>query len=111
MQSEGPTHIEVRPNRAGQPRAYIVGTRVRVQDIYALSEVHGLTADQIVEQLPHLTLGQVHAALSYLFDHREQILNELREDEEFVRLMREKTGPGPLEERLAAMRAANAIPS
>jgi uncharacterized protein (DUF433 family) len=110
MQSEIATHIESRPNRAGQARAYVAGTRVRVQDVYALSEVHGLTADQIVEQLPHLSLGQVHAALSYFFDHREQILNEIREDEEFVRMMREKTGPGPLEQRLAAMRAADAVP-
>jgi hypothetical protein len=61
--------------------------------------------------LPHLTLGQVYAALSYLSDHREQILNELREDEEFVRLMREMTGPGPLEQRLAAIRAADAVSS
>ena len=111
MESEVATHIDIRPNRSSQPRAYIAGTRVRVQDIYSLSEIHGLNADQIVEQLPHLTLGQVYAALSYLFDHREQILNELREDEEFVRMMREKTGPGPLEQRLAAMRAGDAVSS
>jgi uncharacterized protein (DUF433 family) len=111
METRVATHIEVRPNRAGQSRAYIAGTRVRVQDIYALTEIHGLSADQIVEQLPHLTLGQVYAGLSYLFDHREQILSEVREDEEFVRMMRDKTGPGPLEQRLAAMRAADAVPS
>jgi uncharacterized protein (DUF433 family) len=111
MKNEVATHIEVRPNRSGQPRACIAGTRVRVQDIYALAEIHGLSADQIVDQLPHLNLGQVYAALSFLSDHRERILNELREDEEFVRAMREKTGPGPLEQRLAAMRAADAVSS
>ncbi len=111
MNDEVATHIEIRPNRSGQPRAFIAGTRVRVQDIYALAEIHGLSGEQIVEQLPHLNLGQVYAALSYLFDHREQILNELREDEQFVQAMREKTGPGPLEQRLAAMRAADAVSS
>ncbi len=35
-------------------------------------------------------------ALSYFFVHREKILREIREDEEFVRQMRERTGPGPL---------------
>ena len=90
------THIEIRQNRAGQDRAYITGTRVRVSDIYGYAEIQGLTPDQIVEQLSHLSLGQVHAALSYFFDHREQILQELRDDENFVRLMRERSGPGPL---------------
>jgi uncharacterized protein (DUF433 family) len=111
MQAEVATHIEVRKNRAGQDRAHIVGTRTRVQDIYALSEIHGLTPDQIVEQLPHLTLGQVHAALGYYFDHREQILNELREDGEFVRAMRARTGPGPLEARLKAALGDDAVSS
>ncbi len=109
MQTEVATHIEVRKNRGGQDRAYIAGTRTRVQDVYALAEMQGLTPDQIVEQLPHLTLGQVHAALSYYFDHREQILNELREDDEFVRMIRAQTGPGPLEQRLGKFRGDDAI--
>jgi uncharacterized protein (DUF433 family) len=111
MQTEVATHIEIRPNRAGQNRAFIVGTRVRIQDIYALAEVQGLSPDEIVEQLPHLTLGQVHAALAYYFDHREQILSELREDEAYVEMMRRQTGPGPLEQRLNAARGDDAVSS
>jgi hypothetical protein len=42
--------------------------------------------------------------LAYYFVHREQILNELREDEEFVQKLRQQTGPGLLEQRLAAAR-------
>jgi hypothetical protein len=71
-----------------------------VQDVYALSEIHGLDAEAIAEQLPPLTLGQVHAALSYYFDHREQILEEIRQDEDFALLQRARTGPGPLEQVL-----------
>jgi uncharacterized protein (DUF433 family) len=78
------THIELRENRTGQQRAFIVGTRVRVQDIFAQAEIQGLTPEEIVEGLPHLTLGQVHAALSYLYDHRAAILQEMREDAAFV---------------------------
>jgi uncharacterized protein (DUF433 family) len=97
MASDIATHIEIRQNRAGQNRAYIEGTRVRVSDVYGYAEIQGLRPDQIVEQLPHLSLGQVHAALSYFFDHRDQVLQEIREDEDFVRLIRERSGPGPLE--------------
>jgi uncharacterized protein (DUF433 family) len=96
------SHIELRPSRSGGLRAYIAGTRVRVQDVYALAEIQGRTPDEIVRSLPHLTLGQVHAALSYFFDHREEILAEIREDKEFVRQIRAATGAGPLESKLGA---------
>jgi uncharacterized protein (DUF433 family) len=92
--------IELRPNRSGQLRAYIAGTRVRVQDIYAMAELQGQSPDEIVCSLPHLTLAQVYAALAYYFGHREAILNEMRQDEEFVRRFREMTGPGPLESKI-----------
>lgn len=95
------THIELRPNRDGQPRAFIAGTRVRVQDIYAQAEIHGRTAEEIVEGLPHLTLDQVHAALSYLHDHREQFLCEMREDEAFVNELRSRSEPSLLERHRA----------
>jgi uncharacterized protein (DUF433 family) len=95
------THIEIRPNRDGQLRAVIAGTRIRVQDIYAQSEIHGRTSEEIVEGLPHLTLGQVHAALSYLHDHPEDILREMREDEAFVEQLRAANGPSLLERHRA----------
>jgi uncharacterized protein (DUF433 family) len=110
MQTHVVTHIEIRENHAGQDRAYIAGTRTRVQDVYALAEIQGLTPDQIVQQLPHLTLGQVHAALAYYFDHRQQILAELREDDEFVAALRTRTGPGPLEQRLSGSGEVDAVP-
>lgn len=96
------THIEQQPNHTGQPRAYIAGTRVRVQDVYALAEIQGKSADEIVRALPHLTLAQVHAALSYYFDHREAILQEMREDDEFARQLRALNGAGPWEQRREA---------
>ena len=39
MHSTAIQHIEIRKNRSGHDRAYITGTRVRVRDIYAQSEV------------------------------------------------------------------------
>jgi uncharacterized protein (DUF433 family) len=105
------THIELRPNRDGQPRAFVVGTRIRVQDIYVLAEVHGKTADEIVQALPSLTLAQVHAALSYYFDHREAILEEMRDDDEFAKQFRAKSGPGPLEQRLSSWASGDSISS
>ncbi len=58
-------HIEIRKSRRDQPRAFVQGTRIRVLDIYVLSEVQGQTPDEIVRAFGHLTLAQVHAALAY----------------------------------------------
>lgn len=109
--SEIATHIELRPNRDGQLRAFVAGTRVRVQDIYALSELRGSTPDEVVDALPHLTLGQVHAALSYFFDHREEILREMREDAEFVERVRALAGPGLLRARIEAAGSSGEVSS
>lgn len=94
------THIELRENRVGQSRAYIAGTRVGVQDIYAQAEVLGKSAEQIAMSLPDLTLGQVHAALSYLYDHREEIVAGLKEDEDFANQMKSVASPSLLSQKL-----------
>jgi uncharacterized protein (DUF433 family) len=104
MSSIAIDHIELRSNRAGDPRAYIVGTRIRVQDVSVMAEIQGKTPEEIVNAFPHLTLGQVHAALSYYFDHRAEIVQQMRDDEVFVAEMRKATGPGPLETYLAAQK-------
>jgi hypothetical protein len=39
--------------------------------------VGGWSAEEIVRQYPYLTLAEVHAAMTYYFDHREEIESEL----------------------------------
>ncbi len=70
-------------------RTCIAGHRVRVLDIVIWHEHQGLSPDEIVSHIPSLTLADVHAALAYYFDHREEIQEEIRaeraEAEEFRR--------------------------
>lgn len=87
-------------------RARIAGHRVRVQDIVIWYEHQGMTPDEIVSQIPSVTLADVHGALAYYFDHVEEIQEELRADqafaEEFRRnhpsLLDTKLGREPLQE-------------
>ncbi len=71
----------------GQPR--IAGTRLKVQHVALEYERLGWTPDQICQAHPGITLAQVHAALSYYFDHKEEIDKAIREDEDFARRLRQ----------------------
>ena len=70
---------------SGKPR--IDGTRMKVQHI-ALEYVHmGLNVDQICNSHPHLTRAQIHAALSYYYEHEDEIEGDIKDDEEFAKRM------------------------
>lgn len=38
----------------------------------------GMSVDDILQSLPHLTQSQVHAALTFYFDHQAEIDRDLR---------------------------------
>ncbi len=61
-------------------RACIAGHRIRVLDIVIWHEHQGLSPDEIVSQTPSLSLADVHAALAYYFDHREETQDEIRSE-------------------------------
>jgi uncharacterized protein (DUF433 family) len=88
------THIEASPDScSGKPR--VAGTRVRVQDIVACHESQGMSPDEIVSGYPHLTLADVHAALTYYHDHRDEVRRQMKEDEDFVaEFRRNRPGKG-----------------
>ena len=54
----------------------IVGTRITVRSIAGYYQM-GLTVDEILSTLSHLTPSQVHSALAYYFDYQEEIDTDL----------------------------------
>ena len=72
-------HIAVTPGVSGG-KARVAGSRIRVQDIVTWHESLGQSPEEIVQQFPQLSLADVHAALTYYFDHREDIDRQMAED-------------------------------
>ena len=62
----------------------IRGTRTPVRSIVGYYRNVGYSPEEIVHHLPHLTLAQVHDALSYYYDHQEEIDEEIRLNENEV---------------------------
>lgn len=78
-------HIDVDEN--GVPR--LCGSRDRVEHIAIQHLSWNQTPKEIAEVVyPHLSLGQVHAALAYYFDHREEIDARVEESDKHVELLR-----------------------
>jgi len=50
----------------------IVGTRITVRTIAGYYQL-GMTVDEILASLSHLTPSQVHSALAYYFDHQDEV--------------------------------------
>lgn len=66
----------------GQPR--IAGTRIKVKHIYVWVEQMGKTPAQVVSEHPHLSMAQVHAALAYYWSHRDEIHQDIENEDKLV---------------------------
>jgi uncharacterized protein (DUF433 family) len=80
--------IESTPGVAGgQPR--VSGTRFTVKQIAIWHEFMGLGADQIATEYG-LSLADIYAALSYFFDHRSEIMEAIKAEEDLVNQMKKR---------------------
>jgi uncharacterized protein (DUF433 family) len=62
---------------ANKPARLESHPRTRVAMIVADYLWRGWSAEELSRQYTYLTLGEIHAAMSYYFDHRDEIENEL----------------------------------
>lgn len=69
MEAVAYAHIELREK--GVP--YIVDTQTKVVEIVLDHTAYGWDAEEIHRQHPHLSLGEIHSALAYYYDHRAEI--------------------------------------
>jgi uncharacterized protein (DUF433 family) len=72
--------------RGGKPR--VAGHRITVADVAIWHEGMGMSPDEIVSEYPTISLSDIHAALAYYFDHRDEVDREIHEGEEFAAKLR-----------------------
>lgn len=89
-------HIAVIPGYCGG-KPHVAGHRIKVQHVAALHEQAGMNPDEIVAAYPGLSLADVHAALAYYYDHRDEIDADMRDDEAFVAKLMSSSPPSLLQ--------------
>jgi uncharacterized protein (DUF433 family) len=72
--------------RSGRP--IIAGTTLRVQDVAAHHIYRHYTPDELSYQLG-ITLAQVHAALAYYYEHKDEIERQIEEDDRLIQEAKE----------------------
>lgn len=74
--------------RGGEP--VISGTGIRVLDIAVRYEIMGMTPEDIIVAFPHLSLSQVHDALSYYYEHKDDIDKKWKSEIQEIDSMRRR---------------------
>ena len=95
-------HIVKEP---GSPARLESHPRTRVAMIVIDYQGRGWSAEEIVRQYSYLKLAEVHAALGYYHDHRDEIDREIEAEDEEVERLRRSAPESPLLKRLRALKA------
>lgn len=76
-------HIGVKPGYCGG-KPHILGHRIKVQHVVLWHERMGMSPTEIVVSHPTISLSDVHAALAYYFDHRDEIDVDIVTEEKYA---------------------------
>ena len=68
----------------------IEGTRTRVIDIAIEYEVLGRSPDEIIRSHPHVSFYQIHDALSFYYENRDELDQKIKQDQDFVTKLKGK---------------------
>ncbi len=91
-------HIALSPE--GVP--YIAGTRAKVEEVILDHLAYHWDAEEIQRQHPSLTLGQIHSALAYYYDHQEELDREIDNGLREVAQIQASLGMSPTRLKLRA---------
>ena len=80
----------------------ILGTTMKVVELVLDSKAYGWSPAELHFQDPYLTLGQIHSALAYYWDHQDELDHDIARRLQFVEQVQQATQPTPLATRLKA---------
>jgi uncharacterized protein (DUF433 family) len=82
----------------------IAETNMKVVELVLDHLAYGWSPEELQFQHPDLTLGQIHSALAYYWDHRDELDQDIEKRLHRVDKIRQTTPPAPLKARLKANR-------
>lgn len=80
----------------------IAETNMKVVELVVESKAYGWSPDELYFQHPYLSLGQIHSALAYYWDHVEELNEDIERRLRDADRRRDEAAPLPLVARLKA---------
>ncbi len=80
----------------------IAGTTMKVVELVTAHKAYGWSPEEIHFQHPYLSMGQIHSALAYYWDHQAEIDADIQRRLEIAEQLRQSADPFPLADRLRA---------
>src|SRR5215212_8632016 len=84
--------------------AWIDDTRTKVIEVAQDQIAHGWSPEEIHFQHSHLSLAQIHGALSHYYDHKTEMDAEIHQSLARVNESRKEAGESPIRKKLRAAR-------
>src|SRR5215213_2980471 len=78
----------------------IAGTTMKIVEFVMAQRAHGWSPEELHFQHPNLTLSQIHSALAYYWDHKEELDADIERRSRFAEEARREAGPSPLAEKI-----------
>lgn len=82
----------------------VTGTQTKVVEIVLDHLAHGSDAEKIQHQFPYLTLGQIHSALAYYYDHQSELNQDIARRLHAVDEIQSRLGDSALARKLRALK-------
>lgn len=84
--------------------AWIAGANTKVIEVALDTLAHGSSPEEIHFQHPHLSLAQIHAALSFYHQHRTELEAEIQKRWLEINVLAAKESESPLQQRLRELK-------
>jgi uncharacterized protein (DUF433 family) len=78
----------------------IASTTMKVIELVLEQTAYGWSPEELHFQHPYLSLGQIHSALAYYWDHRDELDQDIARRRAHVEMLRRTAPPSPLIARL-----------
>lgn len=78
----------------------IVGTTMKVVELVLEMLAYGWSPEELHFQHPYLSLGQIHSALAYYWDHQDDLDRDMDRRLQFVEQVKRQAPMHPLVSRL-----------
>src|SRR5882672_8916271 len=94
------TYEHVQLDAKGVP--IIVGTNMKVVELLMAQLAHGWSPEEIHFQHPYLSLGQIHSALAYYWDHKAELDEDIEHRPSTLKKNAAKQAPFRLQPNFAS---------